>query len=84
MWKAVFLVFAAVSVVLSGFMPGGLSNVDLNDNGARSALNFAVVQHNRGSNSLYLSQAVEVKIQRQVSNRPWNLMITDKPILVLV
>lgn len=84
MWKAIFLAFAAVSAVLSGLMPGGLTDVDLNDEGARSALNFAVVQHNRGSDDLYLSQAVEAKIQRQVSNRPWNLRITDKPILIQV
>lgn len=84
MWKAIFLAFAAVSAVLSGLMPGGLSDVDPNDEGAKSALDFAVVQYNRLSNDLYLSQAAGWKIQRQVSNRPWNRMITDKPILIQV
>lgn len=84
MWKVIFLAFTAVSSVLSGLLIGGFTDVDLNDEGARNALNFAVSQHNKLSNDLYLRQAVEPKIQRQVSNRPWNLMITDKPILIQV
>lgn len=84
MWKAIFLAFAAVSTVLSGLMPGGFNDVDPNCEEARRAVNFAVVQHNtlKDSNDSYLSQAVQWKIQRQVSNRPWNLMINDKPIFV--
>lgn len=71
MWKAIFLVFIAVSAVSSGLMPGGFQDVDPNDEGARYAANFAVVQHNRASNDMYLNQLVEVvKVQRQVSNRP--------------
>lgn len=71
MWKAIFLVFTVVSAVSSGLMPGGFQDVDPNDEGARSALNFAVVQHNLASNDMYLTQVAEVvKVQRQVSNRP--------------
>lgn len=71
MWKAIFLVFAAVSAQ-SFRMTGGLEDVELNkDEDARSALDFAVVQHNRRSNDMYLSNWTEVvKVQRQVSSRP--------------
>lgn len=72
MWKKI--VFAAVAAVLAvglGAMPraGGFRDIDVNDAGARNALNFAVVQHNRGSNDLYLSQVAQVvRVQSQVSN----------------
>lgn len=70
MWKAIFLVFTACFAVGSGFMVGGFQDVDPNDEGVRGALNFAVVQHNRASNDLYLRQVAEVlKVQRQVSRR---------------
>lgn len=71
MWKAIFLLFIAVSAVSSGLMPGGFQDVDPSDEEARNAINFAVVQHNRASNDMYLNQLAEVvKVQRQVSNRP--------------
>ena len=69
MWKIVFAVLAAVLAVGLGAMAGGFRDIDVNDAGARNALNFAVVQHNRGSNDLYLSQVAEVvRVQSQVSN----------------
>lgn len=68
MWKAVFLVLAAVSAA-SCVMTGGLEDVDPTDEGATNALNFAVVQHNRQSNDVFLSQVAEVvRIQRQVGD----------------
>lgn len=71
MWKAIFLLFTAVSAVVSGVVPGGFENIDPNDEGARAALNLAVLQHNRASNDMYLSQVAEVvKVERQVSDRP--------------
>ncbi|XP_070696960.1 cystatin C (amyloid angiopathy and cerebral hemorrhage) [Pempheris klunzingeri] len=67
MWKSVFPVLAAVLAVgLCGII-GGPQDIDVTDEGAQNALNFAVTQHNRGSNDLYLSQVAEVvKVQRQV------------------
>lgn len=70
MWKAIVFIFVAVSAVSSGLMPGGFQDVDPNDEEVRGVLNFAVVQHNRASNDIYLRQVAEVvKVQRQVSNR---------------
>ncbi|XP_040906423.1 cystatin C (amyloid angiopathy and cerebral hemorrhage) [Toxotes jaculatrix] len=67
MWKLVFSVLAAVFAVGFGSFVGGAKDIDINDAGAREALNFAVVQHNRGTNDLYLSQVAEVvRVQRQV------------------
>ncbi|XP_031157915.1 cystatin C (amyloid angiopathy and cerebral hemorrhage) [Sander lucioperca] len=67
MWKIVFPVLAAVFAVGLGGLVGGFSDVDINNEGVRNALNYAVVQHNRGSNDMYLSQVAEVvKAQRQV------------------
>lgn len=78
MWKVAFLVFAAVSAVSSS-MPGGFQDVNPNDEGVKNALNFAVVQHNRVSNDMYLSQVAEVvKVQSQVGKRPQNMTITHK------
>lgn len=69
MWKVAFFVFAAVSAVSSS-IPGGLQDANLNDEGVKNALNFAVVQHNRVSNDLYLRQVADVvKVQTQVGKR---------------
>ena len=69
MWKLVVPVLAAVFTAGLGALVGGLRDIDVNDEGARNALNFAVVKHNRGTNDLYLSQVAEVvKVQSQVSN----------------
>lgn len=70
MWKLLLPVLAAVFAAGLGGMTGGFRDVDLNtDEGAQNALNFAVVQHNRGTNDMYLSQVAEVvKAQAQVSN----------------
>lgn len=68
-WKVVFPILAAVFAVGSGALVGGPQDVDVNDEQALNALNYAVVQHNRRSNDLYLSQVAEVaRVQRQVSN----------------
>lgn len=68
MWKLVFLVLAAVLAVGLGGLVGGPRDIDINDAKAREALNFAVVQHNRGSNDMYLSQVADVvRVQSQVS-----------------
>lgn len=75
-WKIVFPVLAAVFTVGLGAMVGGLRDIDVNDEGVQNALNFAVVQHNRGTNDLYLSEVAEVvKAQSQVSNLSFALVI---------
>ena len=67
MWKAVLAVFAAVLAVSVGRLVGGYQDVDVNDQGARNMLNFAVVQHNLRSNDAFLSQVAEVvSVQKQV------------------
>uniref|UniRef100_A0A3Q0RJ71 Cystatin C (amyloid angiopathy and cerebral hemorrhage) n=1 Tax=Amphilophus citrinellus TaxID=61819 RepID=A0A3Q0RJ71_AMPCI len=67
MWKVALTVLAAVFAVGSGTLVGGLTDIDTNDEGARNALNFAVVQHNRRSNDMYISQVAQViRVQSQV------------------
>ncbi|KAM7385793.1 hypothetical protein PAMP_001850 [Pampus punctatissimus] len=60
MWKVFFLALAAVLTVASASMVGGPRDIDVNDEGLRNALNFAVVQHNSRTNDMYLSQVTEV------------------------
>uniref|UniRef100_A0A3P8R8N3 Cystatin domain-containing protein n=1 Tax=Astatotilapia calliptera TaxID=8154 RepID=A0A3P8R8N3_ASTCA len=67
MWKVALTILAAALAVGYGAMVGGLTDADINDENVQNALHFAVVQHNRGSNDLYLSQVAEViKVQSQV------------------
>uniref|UniRef100_I3JUQ5 Zgc:163030 n=1 Tax=Oreochromis niloticus TaxID=8128 RepID=I3JUQ5_ORENI len=71
MWKVALTVLAAVLAVgygaMVGDMVGGLKDADINDEGVQNALNFAIIQYNRDSNDLYISQVVEViKVQSQV------------------
>ncbi|XP_039994885.1 cystatin C (amyloid angiopathy and cerebral hemorrhage) [Xiphias gladius] len=67
MWKLVFAALAAVFAVGLGGMVGGFQDADVNEAGVQNAINFAVVQHNRGTNDLYLRQVAEVvKVKRQV------------------
>jgi len=68
MWKLLVAVFAALCAAgLAVGMPGGRSDADINSEGVQKALQFAVVQHNQGSNDMYLSQVHRVlKVQTQV------------------
>lgn len=66
--KVVFPILAAVFAVSFGGMVGSFQAVDVNSEGVQNALKFAVVEHNRRSNDLYLSQVAEViEVKRQVS-----------------
>ncbi|XP_056291459.1 cystatin C (amyloid angiopathy and cerebral hemorrhage) [Pseudoliparis swirei] len=67
-WKIALLVLAVVFTVGSvGAMIGGFQDIDSNDEGVRNALSFSVVQHNRNSNDMFLSQVAEViKAERQL------------------
>ncbi|KAM4560422.1 cystatin-like [Odontesthes bonariensis] len=66
-WTLVFPRLAAVFAVVWSGIPGGISDADINDEGVKYALNFAVVQHNRRLNDIYLHNVVEVvRAQSQV------------------
>ncbi|XP_076599676.1 cystatin C (amyloid angiopathy and cerebral hemorrhage) [Chaetodon auriga] len=67
MWKVAFPLLAALFAVGFGGLVGGPQDIDVNDEGLQNALNFAVANHNRQSNDVYLRQVAEVvKAQRQV------------------
>ncbi|XP_074531942.1 cystatin-like [Halichoeres trimaculatus] len=62
MWRFVVpVVLAVLCSAEKGRLLGGAIDVDLSgDAGAQSALNFAVVEHNRARNGLYLTRPAEV------------------------
>ncbi|XP_024660488.2 cystatin isoform X2 [Maylandia zebra] len=67
MWKVALTVLAAALAVGYGTPVGGLTDADINNEDVQNALHFAVIQHNRDSNDLYIRQVVEViKVQSQV------------------
>lgn len=69
MWKVALTVLAAILTVGYGFPGGDLTDANINDKDVQNALRFAVIQHNRDSNDLYIRQVVKViKVQSQVSN----------------
>ncbi|PWA25619.1 hypothetical protein CCH79_00001481, partial [Gambusia affinis] len=61
MWKAIFPFLAALFVGLS-CLPGGINKIEdaENDEMFQTALKFAVVQHNNGTNDTVLYQVVKV------------------------
>ncbi|MEQ2200870.1 hypothetical protein XENOCAPTIV_004188 [Xenoophorus captivus] len=66
MWKTV-VIFISALVAVEGAMVGGLTDIEINNEGVQNALDFAVAQHNRGTNDVFLSQAAKVvKAQVQV------------------
>ncbi|XP_075333127.1 cystatin-C-like [Odontesthes bonariensis] len=66
-WTLVFPLLAAVFAVVWSNILGGFSDADINDEEFKYALNFAVVQHNRRSNDIYLHNVAEVvRAQSQV------------------
>ncbi|XP_041865940.1 cystatin-C-like [Melanotaenia boesemani] len=81
LWKIVFtLLMAVFAVVLSG-MPGGVTDIDINDEGVQHAVHFAIEQHNRNSNDVYIYRVVEiVRAQIQVVEGV-NYIITVKIIM---
>ncbi|XP_071375780.1 cystatin C (amyloid angiopathy and cerebral hemorrhage) [Centroberyx affinis] len=65
--KLTVSIFAAVFAVGMAAMVGGWTDANVNDEGVQNALKFAVVQHNKGSNDMYLSQVAQViRAQKQV------------------
>ncbi|XP_043993196.1 cystatin-C-like [Gambusia affinis] len=66
MWKIVFALLSALLAV-EGSLVGGATDIDIHNDDVQNALNFAVGQHNRGNNDMFLRQAAEViKAQVQV------------------
>ncbi|XP_015260509.1 PREDICTED: cystatin-C-like [Cyprinodon variegatus] len=66
-WKMVLCFLSALFAVEASMLVGGFRDIDVKDEGVQNALNFAVVQHNRGTNDMYLHQVAEVvKAQVQV------------------
>ncbi|XP_028844006.1 cystatin-like [Denticeps clupeoides] len=59
-WKLVGLAVAAACVVEGDVMVGGPMDVDINDQSAQNALKFAVAQHNKGSNDVFVSAVQNV------------------------
>lgn len=69
MWNFAFLFLTALFAVGFGQVPGGLTDVDVNDKGAKIALSHAMDEYNRGSGDDYLYKVVEViKVQGQVGH----------------
>lgn len=69
MWKAAFVVLAALVAVGLGSLVGGPRTIDVNDEGAQKALQFAVVEHNKGTNDVFIREVEKVQqVKRQVSN----------------
>ncbi|XP_053731702.1 cystatin C (amyloid angiopathy and cerebral hemorrhage) [Synchiropus splendidus] len=50
----------AVAIAATVSIPGGISDIDSNDEGFQNAMSFAVARHNNASNDLYLRQVAGV------------------------
>lgn len=64
--KVVAPLLAVLLAVASGGLLGGPKDVDLNRADVQNALEFAVAQHNKASNDMYISQARVINAQTQV------------------
>lgn len=66
--KMIVPVLAVILAVASAGLVGGPMDIDMTDQGAQEALQYAVVQYNRGSNDAYVRQVSNViSVKRQVS-----------------
>ncbi|KAL2083289.1 hypothetical protein ACEWY4_021062 [Coilia grayii] len=64
MWSLILILPFALTCA---GMPGGVSDADINDEGVQNALQFAVVQHNKATNDMYITKVAKVvKAQSQV------------------
>lgn len=67
-FKMIVPFLAVILAVASAGLTGAPMDADMNDEGVKSALQFAVAQYNRQSNDAFVRQVSEViKVQRQVS-----------------
>ncbi|KAG9274806.1 cystatin C (amyloid angiopathy and cerebral hemorrhage) [Astyanax mexicanus] len=66
-WKVVAPLLALCLAVASAGLVGGPVPADLNEEGVQNALQFAVVQHNKASNDMYIREVSKViSVQKQV------------------
>ncbi|XP_026079382.1 cystatin C (amyloid angiopathy and cerebral hemorrhage) [Carassius auratus] len=66
-FKMIVPFLAVILAVASAGLTGAPMDADMNDEGVKSALQFAVAQYNRQSNDAFVRQVSEViKVQRQV------------------
>lgn len=71
MWKASFVVLAALVAVAAAVnsMVGAPAKMNANDERVQNAINFAVGEHNKGTNDLFLRGVDEVlQVTGQVCN----------------
>nr|ACI69177.1 Cystatin precursor [Salmo salar] len=65
-WKIVVPLLAVAFTVASAGLIGGPMDANMNDQGTRDALQFAVVEHNKKSNDIFVRQVAKVvKAQKQ-------------------
>ncbi|GAA6094241.1 cystatin-like [Tachysurus ichikawai] len=65
--KVVIVLLAVIMAVTRAGMTGGVTDVDANRDDVQNALKFAVSQHNKASNDMYISQVSRlIKAQTQV------------------
>lgn len=65
--KMIVPIFAVILAVASAGMVGAPMGIDMTDQGAQEALNYAMVQYNRASNDAFVRGVSEVfEVQRQV------------------
>ncbi|KAK2853030.1 hypothetical protein Q7C36_008231 [Tachysurus vachellii] len=65
--KVVIVLLAVIMAVTRAGMLGGVTDVDANRDDVQNALKFAVSQHNKASNDMYISQVSRlIKAQTQV------------------
>ncbi|XP_063048372.1 cystatin-like [Engraulis encrasicolus] len=67
MWKTLLLILPAAFALSNAAMVGGPADADINEEGVQNALQYAVVEHNKGTNDMYISKVANVvKVQKQV------------------
>ncbi|XP_029554982.1 cystatin [Salmo trutta] len=59
-WKIVVPLLAVAFTVASADFIGGPVDTNMNDQGTRDALQFAVVEHNKNSNDIFVRQVAKV------------------------
>lgn len=75
MWKVLLPIVTVAFAVTSAGLVGGPSDADISDEGVQNALQFAVVQHNKGTNDAFVTKVSKViKVQKQVDDSDFSLM----------
>lgn len=67
MWRVLLPIFTVAIAMTSAGLVGGPADADITDEGVQNALQFAVVQHNKGTNDAFINKVSKVvKVQKQV------------------